>query len=431
MSRLAGPRLLARAGLEVTDLLGRAVLVAATRGLASAAGADLISAALGGHEALDARVTLAEVVAVALVAVVARRRIRARGLTHRVDADLTSLAVRGAATLDRFTEPLGAALGLAAALVWATVRVLGATSDALTIDALAVVTLGVEDTRVILRGAGSVDADLIGGAVVAIDALGGLLGDALEVAANLTGATRLLIGALSGARRGALVVDAGLTDATLLGLDALELGVVGAGAVAIRASLRQALCGDADFLADVHALEADRAVIVELTDAAADLLAGLGGVLVVQADAARVIFDAVVRRLTRLAQASFSVVIGVVARRDAGPTDADVPLRAVDVTETIGGGGCARLRIRALHVAARLVPALVPTLPRVAVCLADLVVVTVLVTSHLSAITIRDHEATGAESHRSHGQTECCQKLLLHIGASKNRGGLVPNRSNE
>ena len=51
----------------------------------------------------------------------------------------------------------------------------------------------------------------------------------------------------------------------------------------------------------LHALEADGAIVVELTDAATDLLASLGAVLVVQAHAASVLFGAVVGGLVNLA----------------------------------------------------------------------------------------------------------------------------------
>lgn len=74
---------------------------------------------------------------------------------------------------------------MAAALAVATLGVVFTGGDAGAVDALAVVTLLVEDTGVVLCFALTIDAQFVVLAIVAIDALGLLLIDALEIATDL------------------------------------------------------------------------------------------------------------------------------------------------------------------------------------------------------------------------------------------------------
>lgn len=357
-------------------------MVTGARGLALASVTDLVAGALGVGAALDVGIGGAVLVRRADVAGATISGGVAGVFAVGVDADLTSGAVSGAATLDGLAQPL------AAALVSATLVVAGAGGDALAVDALAAVTLLVKDAGAVLGFALAVDADLGAATVVAVHTLGALRVLTLEVATDLACAASGVRVALGVVGADAAVVDAALTDGAILGADTLQLGVgvTGAAVVAIDG---QTLRGGASLGAHVDALKGLRTIRVGLTLTSADLLAVLDPLIIVEADTHSAGLATVVAGLAALTQAGLTG-LGVLLAGRAGAGDADAVGATVKVTDAavIDDGGLGRLpglfadlgagRVADL-VALSLVPALFPGLPGVLVDVADLVSAAVIV----------------------------------------------------
>lgn len=204
------------------------------------------------------------------------------------------------------------AKALTASLIASAVRVTGAGSSAGSIDTAEVtVAVAIKDTGLMLGDTTSVDANLVGLAVISVQTLGLAGVNTGEILAALASRAVTVATTFRSLWSLTTITDAAFADGAIIGADAFQLGGGVAGAKVIGARVGKTLCRDSHFVADVDASKAGGAFVVVFANPATNLLASSGGAVVIEADAEGSVFNAILCGLADLAETSHAALIGV------------------------------------------------------------------------------------------------------------------------